>query len=153
MYAAMTLSTPVLKTLLMTASLSMVVPIVAQTTPPARPKADARPGTPDPDVVLPGSVIPHGEGWLSLSLADGTFLVGLYDARKQPIDMPFVRATARWNSPLRSSEQHLVLNPTGDSRTLKGSRPVKPPYVFKVYLTLMNADDSVGASYVIDFRG
>ena len=92
----MKLSTPVLKTLLMTASLTMVVPILAHSTPPARPKADAPPDTPDAETVLPGSVVPHGEGWLSLSIADGTFVLSLYDAQKQPIDMPFVRATARW---------------------------------------------------------
>ncbi len=103
--------------------------------------------------MLPGSVVPHGDGWLSLSLSGGTFRLGCYDANKQPIDMPFARATARWNSTLRTSEQRLVLNPSGDGKTLKGNRPVKPPYVFKVYLTLINADDTVGASYVVDFRG
>ncbi len=149
----MKLSTPVLKTLLMTASLTMVVPILAQSTPPARPKADAPPEAPDSETVLPGSVVPHGEGWLSLAIADGTFVLSLYDARKQPIDMPFVRATARWNSPLRTSEQRLVMNPAGDGRTLKGNKPVRPPHVFKVFLTLINPDDSVGASYAIDIRG
>lgn len=153
-YSIMKLSTPVLKTLLMTASMTMVVPILAQSAPSSKSKVNEKSHEPpESETVLPGSVVPHGGGWLSLSLAGGTFRLGFYDANKRPVDMPFIRATARWNSTLRTSEQRLVLNPSGDGKTLKGNKPVKPPYVFKVYLTLMNADDSVGASYVIDFRG
>lgn len=148
----MKLSAPVLKTLLMTASLSMVVPILAQTRQPARPKADVAP-EPEPEVTLPGSVIPYGDGWMSLSLANGTFLLAFYNKEKKPIPLPFIRATARWNSPLRTSEQRLVMNASPDGFSLIGNKPVRPPYAFKVYLATIGEDDAVGASYVIDFKG
>jgi len=148
----MKLSAPVLKTLLMTASLSMVVPILAQTRTPIRPKVDLAP-EPEPEIVLPGSVVPYGEGWLSLSVANGTFQLAFFDSKKKPIPQPFLRATARWNSPLRTSEQRLVMNPSPDGFALVGNKPVKPPYVFKVYLAAINPDDSVGASFVVDFKG
>lgn len=148
----MKLSTPVLKTLLMTASISVVVPILAQTRPPARSRAEA-PQEKEPEVVLPGSVLPYGDGWMSLSLDNGTFLLAFYDAEKKPIPAPFARATARWSSPLRTSEQRLVLNPSADGLSLVGNKPVRPPYTFKVYLVGVAQDESVGGSYVIDFKG
>lgn len=133
--------------------MSMVVPILAQSAPSPKAKVNKKsPELPEPEVKLPGIVVAHGDGWLSLSLENGTFRLGLYDSKKQPVDMPYARATARWNSTLRTSEQRLVLNPAGDGKSLKGNKPVKPPYVFKVYLTLMNADETVEGSYVIDFR-
>lgn len=148
----MTLSASVLKTLLMAASLGMVVPILAQSTPPAKPRVTAG-KEPDAEPVLPGVSVPRGEGWMSLYLEGGTFRLGFYDAAKKPIPSPASRATARWNPPLKTGEVRAVLNPSGDGLTLQSNKPVRPPLVFKVYVTLLNGDDAALESHVIDFKG
>ncbi len=148
----MTLSAPVLKTLLMAASLGMVVPMLAQPSPPARARVTTG-KEPEVEPALPGVVVPRGEGWMSLSVNGGTFRLGFHGADKKPIASPASRATARWNPPLKTGEVRAVLNPTGDGLTLQANKQVRPPLVFKVYLTLLDAEGATLESHVVDFKG
>jgi len=83
----MNLSAPVMKTLLMAASLGMVVPMLAQSSAPARPRSTAKKDK-ENDIVLPGVVIPRGAGWMSLSIENGGFRLGFYDADKKAVLHP-----------------------------------------------------------------
>ncbi|MGC4074840.1 MAG: hypothetical protein QM760_20555 [Nibricoccus sp.] len=164
----MKLNAALAKSLLMAASIGVVVPLVAQTAPkkdapkpaPAKPtpaKPAPAPVTPpaeEPEPQLPGSVVARpGGGFLSLTLDGIHFKLSFYDAKKKPVDANAVRAFARWDPVNKHGQERSVLNLDGDSKSMTGNTTVRPPYVFKVYLTLIGADDAVIESHVIDFRG
>jgi hypothetical protein len=145
----MILSAPVMKTLLMSASLGMVVPMLAQT-PPPRAKA-VKDGT-EAERPLPGTVIPRGEGFASLAIEGGHFLLRFFDAARRQVAPPGTRATVRWNSPLKTGESRGVLNAAPDGLALAGNQYVHPPHVFKVYLTLLDAEGASVESHIFDVR-
>ena len=150
----MKLNAALAKSLLMAASIGIVVPLFAQTAPknPA-PSADA-PAEEEVEPQLPGSVIARsGGGFLSLSLEGGHFKLSFYDAKKKPVPADAVRAVTRWDPVNKTGDVRSILNPTDDGTALKGNVIVRPPYVFKVYLTLIGADDKAIESHVVDFRG
>lgn len=127
-------------------------------TPKPTPKAKGQPAkptptpTPTPEPILPGVVIARGDGWMSLSIENGTFRLGFYDAQKLPVAANVARASARWNNTLKTGELRTVLNPSPDGKALIGNQPVRGPYVFKVFLTLIDAEGVAVSSHVIDFR-
>jgi len=148
----MKLSAPVMKTLLMAASLGMVIPMLAQPSTPVRSRSTAKKDR-ENEVVLPGVVVPRGPGWMSLSIESGNFRLGFYNAEKQAVPSPVARATVRWNPPLKTGDLRAVLNPSADGLALLGNKPVRPPHLFKVFLTLVDAEGAVLESHVLDFKG
>ncbi|WP_138223225.1 hypothetical protein [Nibricoccus aquaticus] len=151
------------KSLLMAASIGMVVPLVAQTAPKkTAPKGGAAKPAPAPEaaaeeeaeIVLPGSVIARsGGGFLSLTVEGIHFKLSFYDAKKKPVDADAIRAIARWDPVNKAGEERSILNPADEGKALRGNVAVRPPYVFKVYLTLIGPDDVVLESHVVNFRG
>lgn len=81
----------------------------------------------------------------------GKFKLTFYDAKKQQIAPDVARASARWNSPKRIGDDHTVLNPGGDN-ALIGGRYVQPPYIFKLYVTLLDTEGTASESYVFDMK-
>jgi hypothetical protein len=151
------------KSLLMAASIGIVVPLCAQTAPkksaptagPSKPApAPAAPAAEEPEPQLPGSVIarPSG-GFLSLTVEGLNFKLSFYDAKKKPLAADAVRAIARWDPVNKTGEVRSVLNPTDEGTALMGNVPVRPPYVFKVFLTLLGPDGKALESHVVDFKG
>ncbi len=150
--------------------MGLVVPILAETTPKAKapaktpvppatkpgakkeapkdePKAEAEP-------VIPGAVIERSDGtFLGLSLESGNFKLSFYDAKKKPVAANVARAAARWNPVNKTGDERVVLNLAGDGLALTGPRQVRPPFVFKVYLTLLNEAGEAVENHVVDFRG
>jgi hypothetical protein len=151
------------KTLLMAASIGIVIPIGAQTNAPrANANKPSSPETPAPDttdlaeaeIALPGSVIERADGgFLSLSLEGNKFKLAFYDAKKKPIAADVVRAIARWDPVNKSGEERSVLNPSEDGQTLRGNVFVRPPFTFRVFLALIGADGNVVESHIVKFRG
>jgi len=151
------------KSLLMAASIGMVVPLVAQTAPKkAAPKGGAAKPAPapevpageEPEIALPGAVISRsGGGFLSLTIEGIHFKLSFYDAKKKPVDADAIRAITRWDPVNKTGQVRSILNPSGDGKSLTGNVPVRPPYVFKVYITLIGPEDAVIESHVVDFRG
>ncbi len=149
------------KSLLMAASIGMVVPLVAQTAPKkTAPKGDAAkpapeaPAAEEAEIVLPGSVIERsGGGFLSLTVEGIHFKLSFYDAKKKPVNADAIRAIARWDPVNKAGEERSILNPADEGKALRGNVAVRPPFVFKVYLTLIGPDDAVLESHVVNFRG
>lgn len=93
------------------------------------------------EIVLPGVTIARPNGtFLSLEVVNAQFKLSFYDAKKKPAAIDVTRATARWPNTRSAIKawNRAVLNPSGTS--LIGSQPVLPPYVFNVYLTLLQGD-------------
>jgi hypothetical protein len=165
--SGMKINAALAKSLLMAASIGMVVPVIAQTPPKkdASKPGSAKPGAAKPapapaapaeevEPVIPGTVITRADGgFLSLTVEGIHFKLSFYDAKKKPIEANAIRAIARWDPVNKAGEVRSILNPTDDGKALKGNVPVRPPYVFKVYLSLIGAEDKVLESHVVDFRG
>ncbi len=161
------------RTLLMAASIGMVVPIQAQTSPKTKPgttpkqqspavaaegkkkEADkAAPEATEPEPVIAGSTIARADGtFLGLSVEGGNFKLSFFDAKKKPVQANVARATAMWDPVTKAGKERVVLNPVGDGTALSGPKQVRPPFVFKVYLTLLTEAGEVVESHVVDFRG
>lgn len=131
----------------------------AQTGAPAAPaKADAK-KAPEPKIDGITVVRPNGT-FLGVSLEGGTFKLSFYDKQKKKGKPDVPRAAARWNPSNKTGSDRIILNASADGLALVGSKPVRPPYVFKLYLTLLKSDPVAGSdgaeqateSYVIDFR-
>jgi hypothetical protein len=153
----MKLNAALAKSLLMAASMGMVVPVLAQTAPKKNsPPSDAPNPAPaeEPEPQLPGSVIAREDGgFLSLTVEDNHFKLTFYNAKKKPVSADAIRALLRWNPVNKSGDERSILNPTGDDTSLQGTTIVRPPFVFKVYITLIGADGKTLETHVVDFRG
>ncbi|HEX2100370.1 MAG TPA: hypothetical protein VHF69_06895 [Candidatus Synoicihabitans sp.] len=134
----MKLSAPLVKSLLMAASIGLVVPIVAQTPRPTRPEQEVD----EPE--MKGVPAPWGGGTLALAIESNAFVLRFYDAEKKPKPVPAARSTVRWDSPQKAGVQRTVLNPEG-AEALRSPALVRPPYAFTAHITLLSAEgDSLG---------
>lgn len=110
----------------------------------------------EPPGKIEGVEIPRGAGFLGLQVVAGTFKLTCYDAKKKPVAADFTRATVRWDAKHKVGDERAVLNPTGDGKSFGAPKPVRPPYNFKVFLTLLTegADGQTTATetFTVDFR-
>lgn len=136
------------------------VPLSAQTAQPAAPgKADAKKAA---EPKIEGITIARSNGtFLGLALEGGTFKLSFYDDKKKPVKPDVTRAAARWNPNYKQGSERIILNLSGDGKALVGNKPVRPPFAFKLYLTLLAPASTPGSesgeqateSFVVDFRG
>lgn len=146
------------KSLLVVASFGLVLPMLAK--PPAKPapaaakqEEAAKAEGDDAEATIPGVSVARKNGdFIGIEIADGGFKLSFYDKKKKQIDCDVARATARWNPKYKKGDERAVLNPSGDGKTLT-SPNIRPPYNFKLYLTLLSSDDQAVETFVVDFRG
>lgn len=135
------------------------VQLSAQTTKSAAPgKADAKN---EAEPKIEGIAIARPDGtYLGIALENGSFKLSFYDNKKKPARPDVPRAAARWNPSQKIGSERIILNPSADGKALVGNKPVRPPYTFKLYLTLLKgeaagdaaAPTSAVETYTIDFR-
>lgn len=110
---------------------------------------------------IDGIVIARPNGtFLGLTLEGGTFKLSFYDKDKKAAPADVTRAAARWNPNYKQGSERIILNVSADGKALVGGKPVRPPYVFKLFLTLLKSDPAAGdsgaeqavESYTVDFR-
>ncbi len=125
------------------------------TPPPAADKAvpavpDEKPDQPK----IPGTVIPRQKGgFLGLVVENGNFKLSFYNEKKGPVPIDVARATARWEGHHSIYDERAVLNPTPDGKALISSKFVQPPYVFRLYLTLIpEGENPTVESHTVDFH-
>lgn len=130
---------------------------VAKPAPPAKAKESAKPAVKkeEPMGKIVGTELarPNGQ-FLGLSLADGKFKLTFYDKKKKPTKVDVTRALFRWANVHGPGDNRAILNPDG-ANSLVGVQFVRPPYVFKVFVSLLKGDGDeaqVVESYVVDFR-
>lgn len=103
---------------------------------------------------IDGVAIPRAEGFLGVQVVDGKFKVSFYDAKKKPVTPDIGRAVLRWDPKGKIGQDRAVLM-AGGGTALASDKYVRPPYNFKLYITLLKegADEAGPAeSYTIDFR-
>lgn len=97
-------------------------------------------------------------GFLGVAMVGNTFKITFYDAKKKPISADVARAVLRWDPKYKVGSERVVLNRTEDGKALASSRNIRPPHVFKLYITLIKdagegeAAEGAGETHVIDFR-
>lgn len=142
-------------------SLAHAKPVPAKPTAPAvAPAKDAAKKTDGKTVEeepkIPGVVITRPDGsFIGVTLEGGTFKLSFYDKKKKATDADVQRATARWPAQYKVGDDRTVLNLSSDGKSLGGGKPVRPPYVFKLWLTLLKGEgDEAKAveNYTVDFR-
>ncbi|HSI09864.1 MAG: hypothetical protein ACAH89_06665 [Rariglobus sp.] len=148
----MKLNTAVAKSLLMAASIGMIVPLAAQT--PAKPKTTKpAPAPTEEPAKIEGVEIARNNGtFLGVTVDGPRLVVKFYKSDKKPMKADVARATARWNPVNKKGEERSVLNSTDGGLSLASTPTVKPPLVFMVYLTLLDAEGNAVESIVADLR-
>ena len=122
-------------------------------------KADAKAKKKEePPARIAGMEIARGaKGFLGLELVEGTFKLSFYDAKKKPMAPDVARAALRWDVKYKVGQERSVLNPSGDGKSLSSPKTVRPPYAFKLFITLLKeaveGEDAAGESFTVDFRG
>lgn len=147
----MKLNAALAKTVLLAASMGMVVPILAQTSvKPAGPRQNAKGEEEEKEGEVKGIALQRPDGrWLGLTMDGLNLRLTFYNQKKNPVAPDVVRATARWNRPTVATPDRAVLNPNGDGVSLVGNRVVRKPWAFLVYLALVNERDEVVESYQV----
>lgn len=110
---------------------------------------------PVPSPVIEGLAIPRGNGFLGIQIVGSNFRLSFYDAEKKPVAPDVERAVLRWPVKYQPSDERAVLTLTSDGGALSSARVVRPPYSFKLFITLIaaNAPDGSGETFVVDFKG
>lgn len=123
-------------------------PAAAKSAPGKAAKAD------EPPAKVAGQEIARGEkGFLGLQVSGGVFQLGFYDTKKKPAKADVVRAVLRWTPNYKPGTEIYVLEPSGDGLMLTSAKNVRPPYQFKVFVSLFagGVEEPV-ESFVVDFR-
>lgn len=149
-----------LKSLLLVTPLVFALPLSAKpqgkTTPAPAAKEEAKAEGEEAEPTIPGYSMARRNasgGFIGLTMDGNGFKLSFYDAKKKPAPCDVARATARWRTNYKTSEEFKTLLPSGDGMTLVSS-DVKPPYNFKlVFLNLLSEDGTVLESYSFAFRG
>jgi hypothetical protein len=102
---------------------------------------------------IEGIEIPHGKGFMGLQLVNSTFKLSFYDAKKKPTAPDVTRAALRWDVKYQPAPERAVLNPDGGT-ALTSAKVVKPPYTFKLNITLIKGegDDAATEFLSVDFH-
>ena len=107
--------------------------------------------TPEKEGTVGGIAIQRAEGWLGLELKDGTFQLTFYDAKKHPVAADKSSAVFWWPVHYQPNPERTELTPTDNPAVFASPYKVKPPYAFKLHITLLAPGSSDVESYVIDF--
>ncbi|MBA4136099.1 MAG: hypothetical protein C0518_02140 [Opitutus sp.] len=137
--------------------------LLAQTTKQPAAPGKAAPGKSAPGKTEPakeefkieGTTLNRADGtFLGLTLQDGKFKLSFHDQEKKPMPVNVLRAVARWPNVHGPGQNRTVLTPAGDGTFLLGAQFVRPPLSFKLFLTLVAAEDGESTeNYTVDFRG
>jgi hypothetical protein len=147
----MKLNAALAKTVLLAASIGVVVPILAQTSSrPVSPKQTAKGEEEEKEGEVKGIPIARADGtWLGVTMDGLNLRLTFYNQKKNPTAPNVARATARWRLPTVPTWERAVLNPDADGFSLVGNRVVRKPWVFVVYLALVNDKEEVIESYQV----
>jgi hypothetical protein len=106
---------------------------------------------------IEGVVVSRGEkGYMGVEIVGSSFKITFYDTKKKKIAPDVARAALRWDPKYKVGSERVVLNPDADGKSLSSPRSIRPPYTFKLFITLLKEatekEDAVGETHVIDFR-
>lgn len=106
---------------------------------------------------IEGMEVSRGEkGYLGVKIVNSTFKVTFYDADKNPVPADVSAIALRWPVQYQPNPERDYLTPTADGMALTSSKVVRPPYHFRLFMTLLKgstpANETVVETFVIDFH-
>lgn len=104
---------------------------------------------------IDGLVIPRGKGFMGLQVVNSVFKLSFYDEKKKPVAPDVDRAALRWDPRYKVGEERTVLLPAADGKSLSSEKNIRPPYNFKLFMTLIKETDGqppVNETFTVDFR-
>jgi hypothetical protein len=108
---------------------------------------------------IEGMEVPRaGGGFLGVAIVGGTFKISFYDAKRKAAPADVARALLRWDPKYKQGSERVVLTPSADGKSLTSAKTIRPPYAFKLFITLLKdtagaEEAAAGEVLVIDFRG
>jgi hypothetical protein len=119
--------------------------LLADAPAPAAPKDDEKEGT------IAGTPVQRAAGgWIGVELKQGNFVVTFYDDKKHPTPADRTSAVVWWPVHYQPNNERTELTSAGDPAVMTSSYTVKPPYAFKLHISLL-VDGKDPEVYVIDF--
>lgn len=111
----------------------------------------------EPEPKIEGIEIPYGErGYLGIQIVGSSFKLTFYDRKKKPVAPDVDRAALRWDPKYKVGDERVVLNPDPDGTSLSSPRNIRPPYNFKLFITLIKeaaeGQSPATETIVVDFR-
>lgn len=111
----------------------------------------------EPPPKIEGMEIARGaRGFLGLQVLDGRFVLSFYDAKKKPVAPDMTQAALRWDPKGTIGTERTMLTAGGDGKSLTSAKVIRPPYMFRLYMTLQKLDAQGAAAesenLVVDFR-
>lgn len=111
-----------------------------------------------PEPKIEGMEVSRGDlGYLGVQIVGANFKINFYDKKKAPVAPDVARALLRWDPKNKPGQERLVLNAGADGKSLTAGRAVRPPYNFKLFITLLKVtetgEEKAVETHVIDFRG
>lgn len=105
---------------------------------------------------IEGVVIPRGTGFMGIQVVNSAFKLSFYDEKKKPVAPDVDRAALRWDPRYKVGEERVVLLPSGDGKSLSADKNIRPPYNFKLFITLIKeaaqGQAPVNETFTVDFR-
>ena len=93
---------------------------------------------------------PQG-GFLGVELKDNSFQITFYDAKKHPVAADRTSAILRWSVHYQPNDERTELVPTGNPAVLGNDYAVKPPYNFRLHVTLLGGGTDEPETYLVGF--
>lgn len=94
-----------------------------------------------------------GDAFLGLQVVNGNFVLSFYDKDKNKVAPDRIRASLRWPVKYQPNDERAVLQPGADGTSLTSSKVVRPPFAFRVYVSLfVEGTEEPVESYSIDFH-
>jgi hypothetical protein len=103
-------------------------------------------------------------GWLGIEIKDQCFRMTFYNDRKRPVRADVAGAVLWWPVQYQPNNERVELTGSDDPAVLSSTKAIRPPYTFKLHITLLTDTNSSGSnpygaaapdpeSYVVDFSG
>jgi hypothetical protein len=119
----------------------------------AQPSGKAPGKTAEPAKITGTEVTRPGKGFIGLEVVGGNFRLSFYDESREPVSPAAVKAVLRWTPTNRTGSEFYALEPSADGKALTSPKTVRPPYQFKLFLSLFAAGaEAPFESHTIDFR-
>ncbi len=104
---------------------------------------------------IPGITIEreNSDGYLGLELVDYNYKLTFYGPDKKPQDADYQRALLRWSPKNTSGQERYMLTLGSDGKSLVSPRYVRPPYNYRLIITLISDDsETESETHVLWFR-
>ncbi len=94
-----------------------------------------------------------GKGFLGLEVLAGNFRLTFYDENREAVPPAAARAVVRWTPASRPGSEFFALEHSADGKALTSPKTVRPPYQFRLVLSLFAAGtEAPFETHTVDFR-